>query len=166
MQRELVALICAALFIGLVFVSARALKKRAQNQSQSFDLLDVDELHGDELVEAAGLYVSTVFANRPLERIAAHGLMHRGNALLTVLADGVVIDRTGEKSLAIAAQSIRTISRTSATIDKGVEANGLLAITWIAGKESLVTNLRIRAEDDTDELVATLNAISQKEANA
>lgn len=166
MQRDVVAILCFALFALLAVLAVNSVKKRAQNQLTAVSLAEVDSLTGSELAEAAGFYVSTVYADKPLERIAARGLLHRGNALLTVLTDGIVIDRTGELSLAIASSAICSVSRTSATIDKGVETNGLLAICWKAGEECLVTNLRIRAEDDTEELLATLNAISKKEANA
>lgn len=165
MQRDIVAGILIALFAALVILAVRSVKKRASAAS-GLKLTDVSALGGEEIAEAAGLYVSTVETANPLERIAGKGLMHRGQARLSVLSDGVIIDRTGEASIAIAAADLCGISRASATIDKGVESDGLLAISWMAGETCLTTNLRLAREDDTKELFETLVSISKKEAHA
>ena len=165
MQRDIVAALLIALFAALVALAVRSVKKRAAATS-GLNLTDVSALSGDEIAEAAGHYVSTVETAKPLERIAGKGLMHRGQARLSVLTDGVIIDRTGETSIAIAAADLCGVSRASATIDKGVESDGLLAISWMAGDTCLTTNLRLTREDDTKELFETLVSISKKEAHA
>jgi hypothetical protein len=165
MQREIVAGVLVALFASLVVLAVRSAKQRAA-QASGLKLTDVSELSGEEIAEAAALYVATVQTDKPLERIAGKGLLHRGKARLSVLSDGLIIDRTGEVSIAIAATDLCGVSRASATIDKGVENDGLLAISWMAGATCLTTNLRLAREDDTKELFETLVSISKKEAHA
>ncbi len=88
------------------------------------------------------LYVSTVFEERPLDRIWAHGLAMRGNAILGVDSSGISVVRTGEVGYLIPASKIAGISAASATIDKGVERDGLTAISWALGDTQVVSHFR------------------------
>jgi hypothetical protein len=83
-----------------------------------------------------------------------------------VLKDGLIIDRTGEASIAIPAASLVSVTRASATIDRGTETDGLLTVDWKAGASSLSTNLRLNREDDTMELFKTLNELANEGAKA
>jgi hypothetical protein len=82
------------------------------------------------------------------------------------LTDGLIIDRTGEPSIAIQANDIQSVGRASATIDRGVENSGLLAINWTTGTVNLTTNLRLSREDDTQELLDLISKLAKKEAIA
>ena len=164
-QRDIVAALCIIFFVILVAVAIRSVKRRAQAQGP-IALLDVDSLTGNEIAEASGFYVATTFADAPLSRLADKRLLHRGKARLSVLTDGLIIDRTGEPSISIQANDIQFVGRASATIDRGVENNGLLAITWNAGTVSLTTNLRLSHEDDTPELLDLISKFAKKEAIA
>jgi hypothetical protein len=100
-----------------------------------------------QLVEDLGLgetaqYVATVFAGRPLERVVAHGLAHRGKATVLVSSDGVSIFRTGEKSFLIPSVDIKGISQASAVIDRAVEKDGITVILWYLGGTELETHVR------------------------
>ena len=57
--------------------------------------------------------------------------------------------RLGEASFAISASAITDVARASATIDRGVEQSGLLAISWLLGETEVITNFRLDAADDT-----------------
>jgi hypothetical protein len=164
-QRDVVATLCIIFFVLLVAVAVRSVKRRALVQGP-ISLLDVDNINGEEIAEASGFYVATTFAEAPLSRLADKRLLHRGKARLSVLTDGLIIDRTGEPSIAIQANDIQFVGRASATIDRGVENNGLLAITWNAGTVSLTTNLRLSHEDDTQELLDLISKFAKKEAIA
>lgn len=164
-QRDIVATLCIALFVLLVFMAMRSLKNRAAAQP-AVVLPSADDLTGDEIGEASGFYVSTTLTDAPLDRIADRKLLHRGKARLSVLTDGLVIDRTGEPSIAIHASDLLSVNRASATIDRGVEANGLLAISWVSAETRLTTNLRLRSEDDTQELFESISKLAKKEAIA
>lgn len=166
MQKYIIAGLLIALFVSLLMLAIRSVRKRAAYQGLDIQITDVDSLNGDEIAEASVQYVSTVFSNAPLSRVVAKGLMHRGQARLSVLTDGLIIDRTGEASIAIASANLLGISRASATIDRGTEEHGLLAIDWLSGDQRLSTNLRLVREDDTTELFETLTALANKGVKA
>ena len=88
-------------------------------------------------------YASTVFAKSPLTRVWAHGLGGRGKAKLFLSETGISIERVGEPSILIPNDDLHAMTRATATIDKGVEKDGLLALIWELGGQKLITNLRI-----------------------
>jgi len=90
------------------------------------------------------LYVSTVFASDLLSKVWAQGLGHRGNARLWLGGNGIGIKRNGETGFLIPASSISSLSESSTTIDRGVEAKGLMSISWSHKGVGLVTNIRFR----------------------
>ncbi len=143
MTREIIGAIAislVALVAALVFFSNRSLRK-AQEAS-----LPGPSVASSATDAIAGFYVSTVFAQSPLKRVWAHGLGGRGKALLSVSEAGVVIERQGERDLLIEASQLIAATRASATIDKGVERDGLLVLLWSLGDEELATHLRIVAK--------------------
>jgi hypothetical protein len=87
-------------------------------------------------------YVATTFASRPLDRVLAYGLAHRGNANILVSDAGVAIYRTGEKDFLIQADQLTGVSKSSAVIDKAVEKDGLVSIEWNLGTTAVETHLR------------------------
>ncbi|GAA4366751.1 hypothetical protein [Agromyces bauzanensis] len=86
---------------------------------------------GDPLVETEVLYVATTPVGRPLERLAVQGLAFRGAAHLEVLPEGVVIRIAGEPVIFVPADRIVAAGPATYVIDRGVEPEGLIAITWI-----------------------------------
>jgi hypothetical protein len=148
-QRDIVAIFSALLFLSLIALAVSAIKRRAQKQLAIGNLTPIDAISGAIAAEAMGFYVSTVFAAKPLERVVSHGLLHRGKAELVVRADGMQISRLGETSFGIATSAITSVSRASATIDRGVERAGLLAVSWMLGATEVTTNFRLNATDDT-----------------
>ena len=148
-QRDIVALACALIFLALIALATSAIKRRAKKQSGLGTLTALETVSGVTTDQASGFYVSTVFANKPLERIVSHGLLHRGKVDLVLREDGIQVKRLGEASFAIAASAITDVARASATIDRGVEQSGLLAISWMLGETEVTTNFRLDAADDT-----------------
>jgi hypothetical protein len=45
-------------------------------------------------------------------------------------------------------ESLLTVERASATIDRGVERGGLIQIRWWLGTQELITSLRITANQE------------------
>jgi hypothetical protein len=148
-QRDIVAIFSALLFLSLIALAVSAIKRRAQKQLAIGNLTPIDAISGAIAAEAMGFYVSTVFAAKPLERVVSHGLLHRGKTELVVRVDGMQISRPGETSFGIATSAITSVSRASATIDRGVERAGLLAVSWMLGATEVTTNFRLNATDDT-----------------
>jgi hypothetical protein len=94
------------------------------------------------------LYVATVFADKPLDRVWAYGLGGRGRASVGFFGKNLVISRIGEDSIAIPLHDVKEIFRGGATIDRGVERAGLIQILWQLGGTNLITSLRITSNQE------------------
>ena len=140
MIRELIG----TLLVGLVFLIAWRVYRSVQRRKQEQQLELPEPLAsagGVELGDA--FYASTVFAISPLSRVWAYRLGGRGKAKLFVSDLGVSIERVGEPSILIPRNDLIAITRASATIDKGVERDGLMVLVWRLGDQELMTNLRV-----------------------
>jgi hypothetical protein len=140
MTRELIGALAVglvAVVVLLVYLSNRSVR-RAQEQviPKPADSLNVLHPH-------SAYYVSTVFADKALTRVWAHGLGGRGKAFLYIGAEGISISRHGEPGFLIPTKSLTGVARASATIDKAVERDGLLVLLWTLGADELATHLRI-----------------------
>jgi hypothetical protein len=92
--------------------------------------------------ESNCFYVATTFSDRPLDRVIAHGLAHRGHAHLEVTGAGVKISRTGELSFLIPKADLLDVTTGTAVIDRVVENEGLVVIKWVLGAVLLETHFR------------------------
>ena len=140
MIRELIGsamILLVFLVVWRVYVSVQKRKAQQQNQLQK----PKTSIGGVELGDV--FYASTVFGDSQLNRVWAHGMGGRGKAKLFLDPQGISLERTGEPSIFIPRGDLIAMGRVSATIDKGVERNGLLALTWRLGGTELVTNLRV-----------------------
>lgn len=148
MEREIIgasAIALVAVIAALIYLSNRSVRKAQESALP-------EPKRPQQLPSGfSGYYVSTVFADAPLKRVWAWGLGIRGKAIINVDAAGVSIERQGEQGLLIPAQSLTGVSRASATIDKGVERDGLIALIWRLGEEELATHLRIVSKSQRQE---------------
>ena len=140
MARELIgfALITLVLVIAFRVIRSTASKRAAQEQDLPQPLASVG---GVDLGPV--LYVATVLSQSPLNRIWAHGLGSRGKANVYLSDQGISIERKGERDFLVPSPDLRGITKESATIDKGVERDGLLAIHWSLGGKQISTHLRV-----------------------
>ncbi len=140
MIRELIGTLLIALVFLIAWRVYRSVQRRKQEQQ-----LELPEpspsVGGMELGDV--FYASTVFAVSPLSRVWAHRLGGRGKAKLFVSDLGVSIERVGEPSMFIPRNDMIGLTRASATIDKGVERDGLMVLVWRLGGQELMTNLRV-----------------------
>jgi hypothetical protein len=145
-----VGLIAIAILLGFIALAAKGWKNREISQG-----IVLDKPHFTEFTDegSIGSYVATTFADRPLDRVSAHGLGYPGKARVFVSNAGVQISRSGEKCFLISSSSILGISRTSAVIDRAVEKDGLLSLRWKLGESELESHLRF-ASAATRDLVA------------
>jgi hypothetical protein len=133
----IIALVLAA-FLGLLAVASW--KKRVTNQELSFP----KPMSAEEVSDGIHcFYVATTFLNKPLDRVLAHGLAHRGFADVGWSNRGLEINRRGETSFLIHRESLMDISRRTAVIDKAVEKDGLVSVAWRNGEIELETHFRI-----------------------
>lgn len=104
-------------------------------------------------------YVATTFSERPLERVIAHGLAHRGHARLAVTGSGVEVSRVGEFGFLIPAADLIEVSLGSAVIDRAVEKEGLVVIKWRLGAVDLQTHFRFVSSELRSEALEALKPL-------
>ncbi len=153
MEREIIgasAVALVAIIASLIYLSNRSVR-RAQEAALPEPIRPTEAIEG-----IAAYYVSTVFADAPLKRVWAWSLGGRGKAILAVDPEGISIERQGELGFHIPAQALTGAGKTSATIDKAVEKDGLIALLWRLGDEELATHLRIVSKSQRQEFENTL----------
>ena len=144
MAKQIMAIVSISVFLMLAGLALRAWRKRASDQAAEFSPpLEALEYFGQLLVQAKAFYVATTHAANHLERINAYGLGARGIAQVLVFTEGVLIVRNGERPLAIDRTDLVSIEFTQVAIDKAVEPDGLVSVSWIQDGVSLATQLRI-----------------------
>ena len=87
---------------------------------------------GEPTLATEVLYVATTPASEPLERLAVQGLAFRGAGRVEVMPEGVALRIAGEPVSFIPADRLTGAATASYAIDRGVEPEGLIAISWIA----------------------------------
>jgi hypothetical protein len=142
------------LVLGLVAFWSWVTKMRAQEKS----IVAPEFLNGPASGQKA-FYVATTFSGRPLERVLAHGLAHRGNATVLVSKRGLSIFRTGEPSFLVPAENLLSFAKNSTVIDRAVEKDGLISIRWNLGGTEIETHLRFVGASARDTIVSELNVL-------
>lgn len=138
MTRELIAALMLAVVPLFALLSWNAVRKTRAAQEALMPQPEPSSSEGG--IDC--LYVSTVMRNEPLRRIWAHGLGSRGNAQVKITDGYAHLNRIGERSFSF---KLDGIGLQSATIDKGVESNGLVRLDWSLCSQELSTTLRFRS---------------------
>jgi hypothetical protein len=140
MTRELAGALAVglvAVVVVLIYLSNRSVRKAQESAiPKPADSLAIEHPH-------IGYYVSTVFAQKALTKVWAHGLGSRGKVFVGVDPRGISLSRLGEVGFFIPTGQLIGMTRASATIDKAVERDGLLVLIWRLGDDELATHLRI-----------------------
>jgi len=92
------------------------------------------------------LYVATTRHGEPLERLAIRGLGFRSRADLTVTSAGVALDLTGQPRYFLPTERIVEVAQATVVIDRVVERDGLVRITWRVNADTVVDSY-IRPQD-------------------
>lgn len=153
MTRELAGALAVglvAVVVILIYLSNRSVRKAQETAiPKPAASLNIEHPH-------SGYYVSTVFAQKALTRVWAHGLGSRGKVFIGVDSQGVSLSRLGEVGFLIPANQLIGLTKASATIDKAVERDGLLVLLWRLGEDELATHLRIVDRDKRKQLEAEI----------
>src|SRR5690625_6621210 len=92
----------------------------------------------EEIGPLEAVYVATVLADQPLERVVAHGLGARSTAQGTVGSAGTWrLERSGAPSLTIAADTVETIDSAPGMVGKGIGGGAAPAPRWRRGEHQL-----------------------------
>ncbi|MWB97026.1 hypothetical protein [Agromyces seonyuensis] len=171
------AVVSIAIVVGAVLLMLRSWRRRVQ-RDEVLSAYPLPVTEGSATWEGEVLYVATTPAEDPIERLAISGLAFRGTARVRVEEAGVELRVAGEAAIWLPADRIVGAERQSWTIDRGVEAGGLVAITWLAertggepladgenaGPALLTSSLRAREERDASRLIDAVEAIASGEA--
>lgn len=162
MDRILPVTLLLLLFLVLVGLMVLGWKRRGARQSEHLPApesdADLEELSGG--IDAGpfeAVYVTTVLADQPLERVVAHGLGARSRALLTRGLDGSWrIQREGAPSFTIHGDQVLDLTSASGMVGKTVGGAGLFVIRWQHGPDAtrFDTGFRMARQADHDLLLS------------
>ncbi|MFT4186644.1 MAG: hypothetical protein QM613_05385 [Micrococcaceae bacterium] len=96
-----------------------------------------------------GVYVATVYADRPLERIAQHDLGVKNRATLAVYEHGLVFEKEPQDVL-IPNKAITKVGTTMGMIGKVVAKGKVLTIGWYLGDIPVETGFTIEPGRKTE----------------
>jgi hypothetical protein len=156
MQTYQVGLIGLAIFAVFILIAFFSWRSKAKKQSALFPAPKAPDTKSNG---TQGFYVATTFADRPLDRVLAHGLAHRGSASVAVGNQGVSVHRVGEKGFFIPLSDLIAVTRTSSVIDRAVEKDGLISLRWRLGETEIESHFRFVAADKRDELLTEINQL-------
>lgn len=144
------------IFLGMA-LSWRARRRRAAALAPE---PVAPETLGEQLAEVDVQYVATTLVEKPLERVALPGLGFRGFAVLRLYRGGIVIEPRGEQPTTIAAAHLRGAGVATYAIDRVVERDGLIAITWEPRPDAVVDSyVRIGDSGRRAAILATIQGL-------
>ena len=159
----IVSLVIVAVAVWLMYRSWR----RRTVRDESLSAYPVPASHAEPILETEVLYVATTPIGEPLERLAVRGLAYRGSARIEVLLEGIILRIAGESTSFIPADRLAGAEMASYAIDRGVEPEGLIAVTWIASERDTVeppprvdSYLRARYPGDPARIIQAINDIA------
>lgn len=130
MTRELVLVLTVAFAGLLIALGVSAWRRRARRDSGHAAPVGEAPAGAVETFRSQGLYVATTRAGEPLERLAIAGLAFRSRVDVTVTDAGVALDLTGQPRVFLAASRIVSVDQATVAIDRVVERDGLVRISW------------------------------------
>jgi hypothetical protein len=165
MQTYHVGLMGLAVLLVLIAIGYLGWRKRLKRQTLSLVEPESTLANSGDSISLRAFYVSTTYQSDSLNRIIAHGLAHRGNAEIQFQTTGILLNRTGEKTIAIPTESLLGVSSENATIDKAVEKDGLIVIDWKLGSEKVSTFIRATSLSERTTFIESLKKYLQMELN-
>lgn len=158
-----IVLVFLLLLLALMYIGWRRRQRRQSGIAHPFA---VPAAPGAELTAVDALYVASTITDDPLNRVAVAGLGYRARAFVTVLEAGVVLGIAGEDDVFIPAGDLRSVGRATWTIDRVVERNGLVKITWSLGATVIDSYLRVPDPSDPTELIAAIDSLIAQSSSA
>ena len=160
MDRVLPTIIVVAVLVLVLLLMLRGWRRRTRRDSTAGGGYEAPATASGALAEAETFYVATTRSGEHLERLAIPGLAFRGRGRVTASVDGVTIAVKGESPVFVAAQALAAIGATNTAIDRVVEKDGLLRLSWITTAGVAVDSfLRVVDPADRPQLIGAVNSI-------
>ena len=145
-RRVPLTLLVVGVVVLLTWLCARGYARRAASQSDLPPPPAPPASTGAELLPALRVrYLGTSLAGQWLERVAAHGLGLPSEGTVRLVADGVVLERTGSLPVLLPAASLTGARLEPGFLGRVVGTGGVLVLSWRLGERELDTG--VRAED-------------------
>ncbi|WP_169582545.1 MULTISPECIES: hypothetical protein [Microbacterium] len=138
MTREGALLITVAVALVLLALGVWAWARRTRRDSAIAAPFAEVPAGATTVAAFATLYVATTRHGDPLERLAVKGLGFRSRADVSVTDAGVAIDITGQPRMFLATARIAEVDQATVAIDRVVERDGLVRLTWRTDDATLV----------------------------
>lgn len=151
-------LLLAVLFALMIGAMVLGWRRRGRSQAhlpapsaRTLEELGEATAHGP----VGAVYVDTVLAEQPLERVVAHRLGQRARAEVSLGEQGTWhLEREGAGPLTIPAAAVREVTSGPGMAGKFIGGDGLLIIRWSLGDQLLDTGLRLDRRADHDLLLS------------
>lgn len=106
-------------------------------------------------------YVATTPSDAPLERIVTKPFGFRGRCHLEAISAGLIVTISGENPFLIPASALDDILHTGATIDRGVEPEGLTVLRWrpVQDGDQVDTVFRFVDEHERAQFTVTMSEL-------
>lgn len=152
-------------FVALVFTGLAFGWRSRRRRQASLPALDSPPASlGSPLLVDDVFYVATTHADAPTDRVAVRGLGFRARAVVTVVADGIVLSIAGVPDAFIPRAAVRGIGRATWTIDRVVGKDGLVFVRWTLGETPVDTYVKSSDPDALVEALTTLAPASKEVA--
>lgn len=119
---------------------------------------------GEPIASARVLYAATTAHEQPLERLAITGLGFRAQGTLAVHRSGVVMSLDGSADVWIEASAIIGAQPAQTVIDKAVEKDGLLGLSWAIDETTVDSYFRVLEPEKTGALYDAIDSLTTAES--
>lgn len=138
MTREGALIVMIAAAVVLLALGVWAWRRRTRRDSGLIAPVGEAPAGAEVLAQFSGLYVATTRRGEPLERLAIRGLGFRSRVDIVVTSSGVALDLTGQSRLFIPTGRIDDVGQATVAIDRVVEKDGLVRLSWTIDEASPV----------------------------
>ncbi len=160
MTREIALLIIVAVTLALIGLGVWAWRRRTRRDAALTapygEIPDGATTRG----AYAGFYVATTGHGEPLERLAIRGMAFRSRVEVTVTDRGIALDLTGQPRLFLPADRITEVAQATVAIDRVVEKDGLVRVTWRVADRLVDSYLRAQDASARTLVTAIADAIA------